>query len=188
MVLTQKRKVLVVLLGLGTIALVVDRMLPGGGQTGPRSVTAAMTADISTDTGRQGTPELADLGNTATLVDDSLAMRLDGIRVEQNLDPQEAKDAFCPSDSWLSLLRPEEPVVVAASSDEVRAKDFQQAHELKAVVLFENGGAAIIDEEYLAVGKELDGFRLIRVDKGSAVLGLNGVEVTLSLDVEQEDN
>ncbi len=60
------------------------------------------------------------------------------------------------------------------------------AHVLKAVALVDGGGGAIIDDEYVPVGREIDGFLLVSVDEHSAVLRLNSVLVTLKMDSDEK--
>ena len=169
-------------LGLGLAALVGDRVLLSESQTGPQTATAS---PVSRTPGHSADPRPAqvhaDSPGEAALVSGSLAAKLENVRVGQSLDPAAARDAFCASQQWLDDLTPDKP----ESSDEVRAQAFLRNHRLKAVVKFDRGGAAIIDDSYLFLGQELDGFRLIRVSDRTATLVSGSAKVTVSM---EEDN
>ena len=186
--MTKKRKVLIAVLGTGIAALAADRLI-GYGPTGPSQAGAATVSQPVSAAGSLSDVAKVKTNDTAMLVADSLATRLDNLRHTHQLVPTSARDAFCPSQSWLDELQPrkQSEQVEAMSSDEVRARGFARSHELKAVVLIGKGGAAIIGEQYLPVGSEMDGFRLVSVDKGTAVLVLNAARVTLKMN-KDEDN
>ena len=183
MVLSRKRKVLAVVLGLAAMVLVADRLTSGPGQTGPAQVKAAMAPGGSVRpvegsvTNAGG--EVA--GDACGLVDDSLATRLETFSREHNLEPLAVKDAFCAPQSWLADLKPDRPM----SSTQVMAQDFVRQHKLTAVASFQNVGIAVIDDKQVRVGEELDGFRLLRVADRSAVFTSNGVQVKLTLHPDQ---
>ena len=187
--LTKRKKVLVAVLGTGMAALMADRAI-GYGPTGPSQAGAAMTSQSVALSESASPTQPIQTNNTATLVDDSLATRLDNLRVKHQLVPSAARDAFCPSQPWLDELQPKEEEakqIAVTSSDEVRAQDFSRKHVLKAVVLVGNGGAAIIDDRYVPVGQEMDGFRLMSVDKHTAVLTFNTAQVTLRMNLDEEN-
>ena len=171
---------MVVVLGLGIAALAADRLMLDEGQTGPSQARAASV----------GGPAPAASGSvkgpSVELLDNSLATRLDTLRGAMDLDFSATKDAFRPSESWLSDLRPEAPV--ATSSTEVRVLGFGRRHELKAIV---NGsgqdGSAFIDDRFVRVGQTIDGFRLVKIGYRMAVLESNGEQVVLRLKEPERD-
>lgn len=179
MVLTKRQKVMVTVLGLGLAGLAADRLMLEDGATGPGQAQAASPGVPVAATGNPaGSP-------TVELLDNSLASRLDTLRDVMALDLSATKDAFCPSELWLSDLRPEERVVT--SSDEVRVMDFGRRHQLKAIASSGTGGAAFIDEKFVRVGQVIDGFRLVKIGYRMVVLESNGVEVVLRLQDAQQD-
>lgn len=185
--LTKRKRVLVVVLGAGIAALVADRAV-GYGPTGPSQAGAAMTPQSVALSESEPYSQSVQTNNTATLVDDSLATRLDNLRAKHCLVPSSARDAFCPSQPWLDELQPrkeEAKHIAVTSSDEVRAQDFSRKHVLKAVVLVDGGGAAIIDDRYVPVGRKIDGFRLMSVDKHVAVLTFNTAQAILRMNMDE---
>ena len=179
MVLSRKRNLLVVVLGFATAALAADRLIPVDDQGTPSRASASVL-NVLSRTSHKTTPARIETINTATLVDESLAERLEKLSSDYAVEPTNSRDAFCPSQSWLAELRPETTI----TSNEARIQNFLQNHRLKAVVTFNNKGAAIIDDKYLPVGGELDGFKLIKVSERSAMFDCEGAQVTLKIEVK----
>lgn len=183
MVLTKRQKMMVGVVGLGLVALTADKLMLGGGQTGPSQANAAVGFAPSAADG-SARPKTAG-AKGSELLDNSLASRLDVMRETLGMDLGATNDAFCPSKTWLSDLRPEERIVT--SSDEVRVIDFSRAHELKGVITGGEGGAAYIDDKYVRMGQVIDGFRLVKLGYRMAVLESNGVAVVLRLKSQPRD-
>lgn len=172
MVLTKRQKVMVAVLGLGAVCLAGDKLFLDGGSTGPSQAEAASGGGAV-----PLEPKLAPA--VATPPGNSLTERLDALRETMNLNLMATKDAFCPSGSWLSDLRPGERT--AMSSDEVRVMAFGRRHALNAIVTSDCGGTAFIDDTFVRVGQVIDGFRLVRLGYRTAVFEANGLEVVLRL-------
>jgi len=182
MVLTKRQKTMVVVLGVGLAALAVDRFVLGGPESGPSQAQAA-----SPDPGMGPSPLGAPAAPAETdLLANSLATRLDTLRETMDLDLSATKDAFCPSESWLSDMRPADPV--ATSSTEVKGLDFGRKHQLNAVVTGGGGhGGAFIGDRFVRVGQVIDGFRLVKIGYRTATLENDGVEVVLKLKDPEQD-
>lgn len=185
MALTKRQKVMVTVLGLGAMALVVDKALLGEEQVGPPRAQAAQAVRAVVPPGPVGRPAEPPpapgpvLGDSTVAEISALAAGLDTVRDVLALDLSDTRDAFCPSATWLSDLRPVESIVT--SSQEARIIDFARGHKLKAVVTHGGGGAAFIDDKYVRVGQVIDGFRLVSVSDRGATLAAKGVQVELKL-------
>jgi len=167
-------------LALALSAFVADRAFLESGLSGPREAVASpdVTADASG-------PALAgagdDLQASRALAVSALAGRLDAIAKAHRLQPEEVKDAFHPSSAWVVVTKavspgpPPRPV-------EARPVAFARTHRLGAVVVSGSGGSVIIDGQCVNIGQSVDGFRLVSVGKGWAVLvSDDGDRVTLRL-------
>jgi hypothetical protein len=183
MALSTRQKTLVVVLGLGLGSLTVDRLLLSDSQTAPSKVEAAANVQALTDSPPAPAARPAAEGNS-TLLDDSLAARLESLASLHQVDRAAANDAFCASREWLAELKPENPI----SSDEVLVQEFAQKHRLQAVVMVLEGGSAIIDGQPITVGQTFDGFHLSAVGDRSATFVCNKAAVTLRMDVGYKSN
>ena len=179
MVLTKRQRVMVVVLGLGVAALAADRLTADGSQTGPSQAQAA-----SPGIAGPGGPGPASIGSTELLAN-PLAAKLDTLRETMDLDLSATKDAFCPSESWLSDLRPEERV--ATSSVEVKVMDFGRRHQLNAIVTSDGGGGVFIDDKFVRMGQVFDGFRLVKLGYRTAVFENNDVKAVLTLKDQHQE-
>ncbi len=178
MIFTRKRKSLVAVLVLGVAALAVDRFVLTEGSAGPRKVHAAVI-----NTSQTSTPSVTDdaaAASQASIPNASVAGLLTDLGKKYAVQPMSVKDAFRPSPKWLGDFAPQTSDAPRESGD----PGFLQRHRLNAVVVSGNTAAAVINDQYLCVGQELDGYRLVKVSKSSAVLVSNGEQVTLLLDRE----
>ncbi len=183
MALSTRQKTLAIVLGLGMCFLVIERLFLSDSDSNPRQAGAAVATHAPA--GSLLMPAIRSLADTdSTLLDDSLATRLDSLASSHGVNPLAANDAFCPSSQWLADLRPDGP----ASSDEVRAQKFAENHQLQAVVLVSEGGSVIVNGKPVTVGQTLDGFRLLSVGNHSAAFVCNKAKVTLRMDAGYESN
>jgi len=183
MVLPGRQRVLLVVLGLSLTGLAADRLVFGTSRIGPNQAAAAPADGVPVPLLQAQVAEKK-TDRISESAPGTLVARLDCLRREQGLEPAACQDAFCPSPSWLADLQPQEP----PGSDQQRAREFVQRRRLKAVLRSANGGAAIIDDQYLTVGQTLDGFQLLRVGDRSAVLVSDRAHVTLELDPQNQAN
>jgi hypothetical protein len=171
----RNRKIYAAILAMALGGLAVDRLILGGA-TGPHDASAevdpALAPDASTSpTLRANTPHHA-TNNTSTL-----AARLDRMATEHHFELLSVEDAFRPAVSWVKPAENGVKPIVQLTE----AQAFAKNHKLMAVVTNVAGGAAIIDNQTLTVGRQIDGFTLIAVTQRSAVLEKFGQRVELTL-------
>lgn len=171
---SRQRKVYVAILSLALGGLGVDRILLDGGATGPD----ASEASLSLTTNATGAaPVAAASAVSPTSRAKTLAGRLDKIAQSESFDLTQVEDAFRPASGWLKQEQAKAKPVVKV--DEVEA--FTNTHKLLALVNNAHGGAAIINNQTVVLGKVVDGFTLIEVTKRSAIFEKDGRRVELSL-------
>ncbi len=169
----RNRKIYAAILALALGGLAVDRLILGGA-TGPNDASAEVDPALAPNA--SASPALrtntANHNHTSTL-----AARLDRMATEHHFELLSVEDAFRPAVSW---VKPSEngvkPIVQLTE-----AQAFAKSHKLMAVVTNVAGGAAIIDNQTLTVGRQIDGFTLIAVTQRSAVLEKFGQRVELTL-------
>lgn len=112
-----------------------------------------------------------------------LADRLHKLAGADGLDAAPVADAFRPSQAWIARPQPQEPTMAGGQPDlaGLRARQFAERHKLTATAVGPDGGMAIIDGQCLVVGRQMDGLKLVAVDRDSATLEADGVAVKLSL-------
>jgi hypothetical protein len=113
----------------------------------------------------------------------TLADRLHKLAEAGGLDAASVADAFSPSEAWIARPQPKKPIVAAAQGDQagLSARQFAERHKLTATAVGPDGGMAIIDGQCLVVGRQMDGLKLVAVDRNSATLEADGIAVKLSL-------
>lgn len=168
--MTGKRKIYVVILGLGLVALAIDRLfvLPGRAEARPSAV--AQVADPP-DVPAPAVPA-DDASGPAAGARVTIADRLDALADLHEYDLTNLPNAFAPSSDWFAT--DVEPRVSTASR-------FLQEHTLNAVMASEGDGYAIINGKSLFIGHVIDGFMLVDVRPRSVVLESQGTRVELTL-------
>jgi hypothetical protein len=183
---SKQRKMLAAVLALGLGGLAVDRLLLDGGATGPQeaaaqqdlSPNAAATDAIISNT----TPKTIEITRSKTV-----AGRLDRMAAAQGFNLTEVQDAFRPSSAWTRATS--KPTAAEKTAPkETEAEAFAKSHKLMAVVHNSAGGAAIIGNRTITVGREIDGFTLVLVTPRGAVLEKDGQRVELNLPRPQQNN
>ncbi len=163
--LSTKQKVYASILGLGVIALIVDRvvLLPQESAAQPAEPVEPAVA-LSTPV-VEAARELvsASVLSTSTV---TIADELDRVAETRGFDLVSVPNAFQPSSSWFTGQVETE----APAPDRSAAERFKQEHTLTAVMATGSRGYAIIDGQFLLMGQEMDGFTLVAVGARSAVL------------------
>ena len=178
MLKTLRSKILAAALGLAVMVFTADRIL-GLVPLGPESAEAssAPAASLSEELGEQmrATAALTNIPPAPRTLADRLVetARAHGIKAAG------PRDAFRPPKAWTAHLG----VVVDSSAvgdvTELSARQFAKRHKLTATVVGTGGGMAMIDGRCLAVGRQIDGMKLVGVDRGSATFRAAGVTVIL---------
>jgi len=180
MTLSRSRKIVLAILAVASTALLVDRLVLAPSASGPKHARAAATADGST-TGTGAASSPAPPTAPGAMAGPRLADRLQTIAEDADLDPATLRDGFIPAKTWLEELIEPPPEHESAEPQASPATQFAQRHTLTSVILTSRGGSAVIDGKVVPVGQVLDGFRLVRLTRQSAVFEAGGEEVELRL-------
>ena len=180
MTLSKQRKVYLAVLGLGLLSLGADRLFLGGGQTAPEQATASVI--VAPSRSQPSAPAKTVGGEAPAVITrvNALAERLAMVSSRQNVDPQAVPDAFELSPEWKAALHPPD----GTDGTSKRIASFQQTHHLTSVVMDKVGGSAIINDNVVRVGQELDGFKLVSVSRDLAALESGSLRVELKLATE----
>jgi len=178
MTLTKRRKILLGACALAVAAFAADRLFLGD-STGPAEAEAAVAAHPTrTASGHSSVAAAPAQAQGPAVVNQRtiIARRLE--RLADSVPPgAPVRDAFCPSPAWVGAVRQEG----GAGSNEAKARQSAQRHQLTATFVGTGDGKAIIDGRCVAVGQSIDGLTLVSVEQGSAVLSCDGAEVVLKL-------
>lgn len=184
MELTRQQKILGAVLGLGLVAVVVDRALLGGGGSEPAQAQAGASATDRTES--PDNPSLSPPPATAveaprpgTPANPPLLHRMRALPEAQVYEQARSLDAFKPPADWL----PPPPVIDAAAPPlDTRVEAFTRHHRLTSVMTSAGAECAVIGGRTYKLGSSLDGFVLVAIDLRSVTFRADdGVEVTLSL-------
>lgn len=192
--LSRKQTTYALILGLGLGALLIDRLVLGGGQTGPEDAAASVQAPSQSSAGAARPDPTSDRPVTAGLSAGrpafTLAHDLKQIAQRQAIDPTDVRDAFRPAESWLPP--PPTSSNTPGGTDKpddlhVQAQAFKNAHQLFGVVASGPGGsAAIVNNRTVKPGQSISGFKLVELGPRSATFAKESVRVTLTIQVEGE--
>jgi len=180
MTLSRSRTIVLAVLALAVTALLVDRLVLAPSAGGPARARAASTAEGSpSGTGEASSPAPA----TSPQADPGprLADSLEAVAEPCELDPDRLRDGFVPAKAWLEELVEPPPEAEASEPQTSPATRFAERHTLTSVILTSHSGSAVIDGKVVPVGQTIDGFRLIRLSRRSAVFEGDGEEVALHL-------
>jgi len=165
--------VLVVVLG----ALVIDRIYLSQGRVPAEASASSNQVSDELVPGVMDIPDSASQSPTVKLI-----QQLDMLWSEKNLDLNQARDAFSLPESWLAAVNPNfAKGTRAADYDQGAETSFARNHQLKAVVVQDQTRCVMVDDHFLVIGQELDGFKLIEVDKDSATFEAGAKRVVLRL-------
>ncbi len=172
--MTPKHKVYATVLGLGLVALGVDRAFLGPKKASARELPSQrLVATPTAPVAAVGVPVSTRTLSTPRMV---IADRLDGVARSRGFDLGRVPDAFVPSSAWM----PVEPVAAGSGPGGPTTTIIPIPFELTAVMAGARG-SAIINGEGMVVGDVLDGYKLVSVGQRSAVLGRAGHRIELTL-------
>jgi hypothetical protein len=173
-VLTTSRKVFLAFLGLALVALAVDRLVLSSGTLSPKSAAAApsLAPDVSRGsvvaTASKPHPRLtAGASDTAPPTRPALTERLEAVAKAYGCEPECTREAFLPPDAW--RVQPQEPPPPPEPVPIDLAAEFVKKHRLTSILVGGSTSRAIIDGRVMAVGTEIDGFRLTRLVPQGAI-------------------
>jgi hypothetical protein len=172
--MNRKRWIYVGVLGVASVAFIVDRLFLGTPETA-EAKPAAQTPKAARPTAASKKPQ-----GQPVVVDPSLAW------LEKLAEPGTERDVFAPSPEWLARSKAEAAEAAAAAEREKgpqpgSPRAFEEAHKLQATTVMGQGGLAVVDGQCLSVGETLDGFRLARVEAGQVEFRRGADRVTLTL-------
>jgi hypothetical protein len=174
MKLSRERKILVAVLSTGLMGLAVDRLFLGSGETGPNTASASSLPIAVANGGPATLPTLM----TTHFTGPSLADRLTQAADRFGADPQTAREAFAPAESWVGQAA----AAPQASAPRPAAADrFYQQHKLMAVMADGDNALAIVDGKPIAIGQKLDEFQLVEVRQRVAVFASGQIRVELKM-------
>jgi len=168
MKVNRERKVYAAVLGLVVLGFALDRTIYGGSHEASAELTTPDAAVVP------ATAPAAALG--AVQEEPSLATRLASTVEDPTIDPASIREPFCKQLPWNTVA----PAAAVEAAPNL-AEQFAARHTLTATMGSLQNGIAIIDGNCVRIGKSIDGFRLVSVDRRSALLESNGARVTLGL-------
>ena len=168
-------------LGIAMAVFLADRVM--GWFPGPEQAAASVPLGVSL--GQEFNEQMRATAAMANIppAPSTLADRLRKLGGADGLDAALVADAFSPSEAWVARPHQKELAVAAGQPGlaGLRARQFVERHKLTATARGADGGMAIIDGQCLTVGRQMDGLKLVAVDRDSAKLEGDGIEVKLSL-------
>ena len=177
MALSSKQKIFASVLALSVAGLMTDRAFLGPNEVAAQESTAAHNAaTLQTSVAETANADRT-FASALSTPKSTIADRLETIADAQALDLTNIPNAFQPSPAWM----PDEPSPESPALDSASAESFRAAHRLTAVLADGTRGYALVDGRCLLIGEALDGFTLIGVSDGSAVLESDRTRVELTL-------
>jgi hypothetical protein len=170
MAMSRERKIFVGVFVTAVLALAVDRLVLQGPATGPaRSPAAAPPAptDLVEPADRPTAGPASSV--PAVQAERRVAKRLG--QVARRLPPatEGERDIFQPSSLWGGAEKPERQPQKTRGKE--LAKAFNEAHTLTGVLAGPDGGRlAMINDRFVAVGHDVDGFRVVSIGAGWVIL------------------
>jgi hypothetical protein len=186
--MTRERNILATILTVGLGALLVDRMVQGGGE--PAAADAALSVAVQPAVvASLNTPAAPTSSNAVSSPPQgpSVAQRLARTAEHLAIDPATVREAFSPPASWLPAAGPAARASAAAPS--AQAGQFAQSHQLEAVVLSGGGSFVVVGGRTIYKGQSLDGLVLVEIQSRAAVFESPQMRVVLRLssDAAEED-
>lgn len=167
---TRRQKSLIAVFLIGLVALVVDRTLlrPQGG-------AAAASADADGSLGES----VVLMDNVPVLEEEPpeprLAERLSQLSTKDSVDFEQMRDAFSLPAPWFGDTTASTQAVMGP------VERFARTHRLTAVVVDGQDSYVLIDDRFLGLGQQIDGFVLASVGDRRAVFERDGERACLEL-------
>jgi len=173
MSLDKRQKKLVIAFVVGMAALFIDRafLRPQGG-------AKSASADYGSSDERVSSTD-----NLPILASESprpqIAVRLESVWSGDNSDFARLRNPFSTPASWLGVK------VSSPKRTDKSLDAFAKRHQLTAVAGSGPTSYVLMGDEFLVVGQEIDGYRLVSIGQRSVVFERQGREVTLELGEDQ---
>jgi len=172
--LSKRQQVCFAILAITLTALVVDRAFLGQGSV-PAEAYASSNQAPGPPRRILGALDLPDSDSQSPTI--KLVHGLETLCSEKSLDLSQARDAFSLPASWLAEVNPAN----RPRSEQDAVTKFTKNHQLKAVVVQGQTYCVMVDDHFLVIGQELDGFKLVAVDEDSATFEAGSKRVVLRL-------
>ena len=170
MKVTRERKIYAAVVAIALLGLVLDRTIYGSRDTGADAAQPAPDALLIA-------PATAPIAAASGVEELSLATRLANTASQERvLGGSDINEPFKSQIAWLTPVRAEAP-----ATGPTEAEQFQQKHTLTAVLGTGQSGYVIVDGACVRIGRSIDGFKLVAVDRGSATFESNGARIKLVL-------
>jgi len=173
MQLTLKRKISFGLVGIGLIALVVDRLTSSDGPE-PRPQPALHATDGSV-VAHAAKPAAAE--TDLRLIElSAISAQLQTLASSQGLDPVNAQDAFHPASNWLAAPK---AIIDTSAETSAAVTRFRQQHKLLAILKSGRAAMALIDGRTFRRGQTIDGFKIVEVHERSVIFDSGSAKVEI---------
>lgn len=175
MKLSKRQISSVAVLAIALIVLFVDRAFLCRGSS-PAGASASLNAAPA-----EPIPEAVDPPNSNSESPTiKLAQRLERLWSEKNLDMSQARDVFSLPASWLADVRPATPIGRSPTGQDA-VTVFRTNHQLRGVLMTDQACCVTVNDHILRLGEDLDGFKLVAIEKDSATFEADGKQVSLRL-------
>ncbi len=188
MALTKRQKALCILCAACIAILVIDRTRNSSKVLGPHQAEASMysakaagsaAATASADALRDIDFSGEEVTTLANRLEEYASKNSQG-RGSGEFSHMTISDAFAPLAPWCApRAKPARNQVVVPGRN--AAVEFAESHRLTAVAVSSDGKMAVVNNTCLQVGDSLDGFRLVAVEKNSALFQKGERQVALEL-------
>jgi hypothetical protein len=170
MALAKRGKTFVAIFALGLAALAVDRVFlrPQGG-------AEKASADAFAKYGVPASPAEKAASAPSEAQRPSVTQRLDRAWPDQEPNVAQARDPFSLTGPWLGSTE----TGPSAAPDPVTV--FAKAHPLGAVVMNGPRSHVLVNDRFLTLGQQIDGFTLVSVGPKSATFERQGERIVLEL-------
>jgi len=170
--LSKRQQVCFAILAIALAALVVSRAFLGQGNV---PAEASASSNQAPEEPVLGALDLPDMDSQSPTM--KLAHVLETLWSEKSLDMGQARDAFSLPASWLAEVDPANRLRLEQDA----VAKFAKNHQLRAVAIYDQTCCVMVDDHFLVIGQELDGFKLVAVDEDSATFEDGAKRVVLRL-------
>jgi hypothetical protein len=176
MELTKRQKVFLVIMIIVLAALIVDRAYLGRSNPSKAQAEISDSSNITSGEGVPATEVVPDLASQSPTM--KLTRGIESLWSEKNPDLSQSRDAFCLPEPWLAEISPDNLRRTFQGAE----TSFARNHQLKVIVVQGQTRCVMVDDHFLVIGQELEGFKLVAVDENSATFESGAKRVVLRLE------